>query len=97
MDKVVYEIKERMRLELYIKNALRKEQLLFATLLEQKLQGTLFSIQNLSKEYLHQLYAVEGLVDNQIAMLFVVERNQITELRNQWKVVKNQPHILKAG
>lgn len=90
MKSTLYVIKERMMLEQYIKNAKKREQFLYASLLEDKLNGYIQSLYELSEEKLSHLYLQEGVFDSQIANLFDTDRSEIYQLRTHWNIQKKE-------
>lgn len=73
-------------LEQHIKNANKRGQLLYASLLADKLNGCIQSVYELSEERLSRLHIQEGVVDTQIATLFDTDRREILQLRTKWDI-----------
>lgn len=90
MKSTLHVIKERMMLEQYIRNAKKRGQFLYASLLEDKLNGYIQSLYELSQEKLSRLYLEEGVFDSQIANLFDTDRSEIYKLRTRWDIQKKE-------
>ncbi|PLS19400.1 hypothetical protein CVD28_03010 [Bacillus sp. M6-12] len=88
MSTTMNELKERMFLQQYLKNATKQNQCRYAHFLNRKLNGEELSINQLTEEDLKILYIKEGLVDKQIASLFGETNREIQKKREQWGIRK---------
>jgi hypothetical protein len=82
-------LKEQLTTQQYLKNAQKKNQFFYASLLEQKLHGKAPEIESLTKEELVRLCLEEALFDKQVASLFAVSKQEVQELRNTWNITRD--------
>lgn len=88
MNLTMSELRERMFLEQYFKNAVKQNQHTYATYLKKRLNGEVLTIESISKEELESLIKKENISNKQIAFLFDTGKNMVQEKRNLWGIKK---------
>lgn len=81
------ELRERLYLEQYYKNAKRKNQHLYAELISRKINGEKLDFDLLSEVEMIKLYKFEGLVDKQLMNLFGVDGLKIHLKRMEYGIL----------
>jgi hypothetical protein len=88
MNATMSELRERMFLEQYLKNAVKQNQHTYATYLKKRLSGEVLTFESISREELGSLITQENIATKQIAFLFDTDKDMVKAKRTQWGIKK---------